>query len=238
MIEFAIFTWVVATTCFLIVGLLTLFGKNFITTKIKSNVLYLLGLLILSVVMFFYITRSISIWDSINGILYPLIQQNTGQYQYIITETWYTVIFFKNMWPAILIALVVVSVEDIQHPVSARYRMLKQFSHNKLLIMVGSLFAYFIVKNFDNNFATFFLSTAVYSAAFYWRFGYAIIIYILRKSGIPYWVGVGFMMATIIISGEYFLLALIMCIGVGLSDIWMDYYHRDAASLVFNFDYH
>ncbi len=236
--EFVIFTWLISSICFLSVGILTFIGKYFITNTIKNNSLYLLGLFVLSSVLYFYISNSTILWNSINNILYPYIQQNAGSYKYIVSETWYTIVFFKNMWPAVFISLIVVSIENIQYPISSRYRMLKQFSHNKLLIMVGSLFAYFITKNISDIYATYFLCVAVYSAIFYWRFGFAIILYILKKSGIPYEFGVSFMMASIIISGEYFLLPLIMCVGIGLSDIWMDYYHRDAASLVFSFEYH
>ncbi|MGL4677562.1 MAG: hypothetical protein ACRCWI_07865 [Brevinema sp.] len=239
--EFVIFVWMIAIILFLSFGFLTLMGqKIFFTKKVKNNLLYLLGLLSLSIGLWWYIPYTKELWISVNNLVYPYIQENFGSYTYLFTEIWYTIVFFRNIWPTILIALIVATFENIQHPISFRYRMTKQFSHNKLLIMVGALIAYFTINYFDKDhvLATFFLCLAFYTAVFYWRFGAAIIFYILKKIFIPYEISMLLMTGIVIISGEFFLLPLIMCVGIGISDIWMDYYQRDAASLVFSLQFH
>ncbi|MGL5956669.1 MAG: hypothetical protein ACRC0X_08790 [Brevinema sp.] len=239
--EFVIFVWMTAAFLFLSFGLLTLIGQYiFFIKKVKNNLLYLLGFLSLSVGMWFYIPYTKEVWVSINNLLYPYIQENAGSYTYLLTEIWYTIVFFRNIWPAVLTALIVAVFENIQHPISFRYRMMKQFSHNKLLLMIGTLIAYFIVSYVDNNhpLAAFFLCLAFYTAVFYWRFGVTIILYILKKSFISYEIGILLMTIMVIVSGEFFLLPLIMCMGIGISDIWMDYYHRDAASSVFSLQFY
>ncbi len=236
--EFVIFVWFITSLIFLIYGCLTFVLKNINIVYIRYNLLYVIGLCALIAVSALYIPKSTILWNSMNSIVYGFVMQNTGIYKDTLMEVWYTIVFFRNMWIAVFAALLVCAVDYIQRPISSKYRMIKQFSHNKLLVLVGSLFMYFAAKHINHGSTSFFLVTALYSAVFYWRFGTCIILYILKKSNVPYWLGLSLMLAAIIVSGEHFFLPLVMSVGFGISDIWMDYFHRDSAASVFSFEYH
>lgn len=236
--EFVVFVWIIAIVLNLSNGVLLYMGQYIVvTTPIKNNRLFFKGLILLGIGLYFYILYSQRIWYALNEFVFPYIH-SMGEYQHVLSEVWYTIVFFRNMWPAILIGFIICVIEQIQHPISYRYRMLKRFNHNKLLILVSAGFLYFIARTFSESIATLFLGIIVYITIFYWRFGCAIVLYILRRNKIPYEIGILLMNASVIVSGEYFLLPITMFIGFGISDIWMDYYQRNSASLIFNFDYH
>ena len=239
--DFSIFVWGVACICFLFSGSLVCILQNInFLNSVRYNYLYLIGLCILGIVIWFYIPNSMQNWVEINNVIIPYIQQYKGNNSSLFIEVWYTIVFFRNMWPGFFVALIMIAIESSFHPISARYRMMHKFSLNKLHIIVGFLFADFSVEhiNHESNFSSFFLSLTVYTAVYYWRFGFATILYILKKNKIPYEIGIILIVGSVISAGEYFFLPLVLCIGIGISDIWMDYHHRNASAMVFNFDFH
>ena len=238
--DFSIFVWGIACIFFLFSGSLTCVFQNISFLKpIRYNYLYLIGLVVSGIIIWFYIPSSMQNWIALNNIILPYIQQYKGNNSMLLPEVWYTIVFFRNMWPGVFVALIMIAIDSSSHPISARYRMMHKFSHNKLLIMVGFLFAYFSIKHIDSesSLSTIFLGLTVYTAVYYWRFGFATILYILKKNKIPYELGIIFLVGSIIIVGEYFFLPLVLCIGIGISDIWMDYHHRNAAAMVFSLDF-
>lgn len=237
--EFSIFTWGVAVLCYLIIGVAGSMLQMLCFPRFSRSC-FLSGLFCVVLTGVFYIPNSLPWWLTLNEIFTPVFMGYKEGYAYLFQEVWYTVVFFRNLWPTLFIVLIAVVMESFSHPITARFRMMQKFNHNKLLIMVGTLFVYFFLYHFRvyEYVASLFLTGAVYCATYYWRFGFATLLYSMKKKHIPYEIGTALMIALPIVSGEYFLIALVLCIGIGISDIWMDYHQRDAASMVFNLDFH
>lgn len=238
--DFSVFVWGSSSLFFLLSGLWAIILKMIdISNKTKIRYIYIIGLGLLISVSSFYLPHSLQLWVSSNEIVDPFIRKYSGTLSLLFIEVWYTIVFFRDIWFAILMALLTIGLESSYYPYSGRYRMMKRFNHNKLFIMVLSLIGYVFMQKLQWNgiFDILLLNMTVFTACYYWKFGFSIILYILKKSNIPYELGIGLLLFSYIGVGEYFLLPLIACIGIGISDIWMDFYKRDAASMVFSLDF-
>ena len=233
--EFSLFVWGVCGFFFMLSGLWSLLLQRIDTTKIVYTYLTGLGLLVL--ISLIFTPYSMQIFLNFNKSLDPYIRNLTNSH--LMIEVWHSVVFFRNVWSALILAILAIGLEASSHPYSNRHRMMKDFNHNKLLIMVGVLIVYFLVQplKLGEPLNVLLLNIALYTAVYYWRFGFSTILYIFKKYYVPYSVGILLQIVPIILVGEYFLLVLVATVGIGMSDIWMDYHKRNAASMVFSLDF-
>jgi len=235
--EFSIFVWIISAFLFIMTSMIVLIGQK-IFPYCKLNYLYLIGIFLLILLLFIYSPHSTQIWNSWNEYIYLKLTIYNIPSSQLWKEVWHTMVFFRNIWPSIIVASVMISIENIMHPYTNRYRMIKSFAHNKIHIMMIMLFIYvFLYKTSFEILKLQALNIAIYTAVYYWRFGFATILYILRYGMIRYEIGFLLLIIPIILSGENFLLPLVAIIGIGISDIWMDYHKRDASIQLFSLDF-
>ena len=146
----------------------------------------------------------------------------------LLKEAWYIAVFFRAVWPALLTAVIGFAADTAANPSSGRYRSMKKFSHSKVLLLLFVLAFYGLaVWKFPFfQMEVLLLNILVYVAAWYWRFGYSTILFSLKKGKISYTVGALLLLGSIITAGEAFFLPIFLIVGIGISDIWMDYHKR------------
>lgn len=234
---FSIFLWVITSFILIFSGIMKLVFQFFIPV-LKNKSLYLIGILFLLIILSIYIPYSNFLWLYWNKYIHLVLENQPLNIHYLWKEVWYTIVFFKDIWCSILVASCVIAFNMKKYPITAQYRSNKNFSHSKILIMILSLFL-FILLNYIGilkNLNLIFLNIAVYTAVFYARFGIYILLYSMKKYYIPYFIGGFFVALAPILAGEHFLLLIILYIGIGITDIWMDYYQRDSVAELFEFN--
>ncbi|MGL4388150.1 MAG: hypothetical protein ACRCTJ_01995 [Brevinema sp.] len=234
---FSIFIWGISALFLILDGLFVVLLRR-ISHLINKKSAYLLGILCLLILLLYYLPVSSDCWGIWNKNIYNLISRAPSDLQMILREVWYTFVFFSQIWPSLFFAVLVLSLKKVNHPISYRYRMIKNFGHAKILIMVATLFLFMILNtlNILPLLKMIALNIAIYTAVFYWRFGFGIIFYLSKNIPIPYELVYFSMIFLLIFVGEYFMIPLFLYVGVGITDIWMDYYQRDASAMLFEID--
>ncbi|MGL5254341.1 MAG: hypothetical protein ACRC9L_05055 [Brevinema sp.] len=173
-------------------------------------------------ILFWYIPTYENLWISWSKEALDIISSP------LLKEVWYIAVFFRAVWPALLMAVIGFAVDTSAHPFSGRYRAMKKFSHTKvvLLLFVLAFYGLFVWKFSFSQAEVLLLNILVYIAAWYWRFGYSTILFSLKKGKISYTLGALLLFGSIITAGEAFFLPIFLIVGIGISDIWMDYHKR------------
>ncbi|MGL4562302.1 MAG: hypothetical protein ACRCVW_00410 [Brevinema sp.] len=235
---FSIFVWGISALFLIMNGLLFLVFRSFVH-PFKNKHSYLGGIFFLLLILWLYLPVSSALWMEWNNALYPIILHVNTPVQAILYEVWHTIVFFGDIWPSLFIGLLVLSLKKAHNPKTYRYRMLKTFGHAKILILVFALFVYIIFNYFSlvKMIRVLALNIALYTAVFYWQFGFRIILYYAKMFKIPYGISYVLMIVIPILFGEHFMIPLFLYTGVGITDIWMDYYQRDASAMLFELDF-
>ncbi|MGL4393682.1 MAG: hypothetical protein ACRCS8_00430 [Brevinema sp.] len=234
---FSIFVWGIFAIMMIFDGLSTILFRS-ISHFLDKKSSYIIGILVLLILLSLYLPISPEFWNTWNKTVFTLISSASINYQTIFREVWFTFVFFSKVWPAVVLAVLVLSIKKANHPITYRYRMIKNFGHAKMLIMVAALFTFMILNQFSllSTLKMMALNVAIYTGVFYLRFGFAIILYLSKRASIPYELMYFLMIASPILLGEHFMIPLFLCVGVGITDIWMDYYQRDASAMLFELD--
>lgn len=86
--------------------------------------------------------------------------------------------------------------------------------------MIGTgIFASFFIE-------TLLLNCCLYFSFFYVIYGFLIINYLFKKRGIPYTITSVIIYVSMIISGDLIVYFTILLLGIGVTDVWMDYTKR------------
>lgn len=238
--EFSIFIWIISLILFLLSNILKPINK-YIAYKLKSlniEAYYFGGLLILFFALFLYLPSEKVLWKNLDNYVQAAINVLDISFVFLVKNIWHIIIFFRNIWLGILIACLSINIENLNYSFTGSYRTMKKFHHTKILLLVFSLFLYLVLRQFSYKgiFSSVLLNIVVYTAVYYWYFGFYTLLYIFKRSHIPYPLGLLILLLPIMMAGESFFLPLVACIGIGISDIWMDYHRRNAASLLFTFE--
>lgn len=238
--EFSIFIWIIGLISFLLSNLLRPINK-YIACKLKSlnmHAYYFGGLLILFILLFLYLPSEKALWKSLNNYVQLTINALDISFVFLIQNIWHIIVFFRNIWLGFLIAYLSINIENLNYSFTGSYRNMKKFHHTKILFLVFSLFLYLVLHQFSYKgiWSLVLLNIVVYTAVYYWHFGFYTLLYIFKRSHIPYPLGLLILLLPIMMAGESFFLPLVACVGIGISDIWMDYHRRNAASSLFTFE--
>lgn len=180
---------------------------------------------------FFYIPSADKIWINIKNLFSGI---NNGSFPVVdsIKELARSFRFFYPAGIAAGLALFFMIAAD-RHSLSFWHRFMIRFSHKQLITLVIFWTAFWIFEVLGDFiaggiFTSFFIETlglniCLYFSVFYIIYGFLIINYLMKRRGIPYSVNSIIIYGAIIISGDFLLYILILLLGVGITDTWMDY---------------
>ncbi len=108
------------------------------------------------------------------------------------------------------------------------YRYIRKFNHREVLAVVFFWLCYFVLNNIKLKwlkweYIIIILNLAIYFSLYYLMYGFLTLIFSLKKRSIEYFSVIIIIYSLIIFSGQYFLIPLILVMGIGISDIWMYY---------------
>ncbi|MGL4366710.1 MAG: hypothetical protein ACRCTQ_00285 [Brevinemataceae bacterium] len=236
---FSLFSWLIVSLIFIFSGILSLLFRNIFHAKHIKHI-FLVGLAGLIWTVVLYLPRSEYMWNIWNIHMLSLIDQYPIiSVSLILKEVWFVICFFRSIWPAVVLGVVVLSWNSSRYPLTVMHRTLKNFSHNKILILILSLLIYTlcVIFKYSEMINEVMLNIAVYIMIYYWQFGFFTILNVLRQNQIHYLIGTAILVLPVILAGENFLLPIIACTGIGISDIWMDYHHRNSGAKLFSLDF-
>jgi hypothetical protein len=146
--------------------------------------------------------------------------------------------FFRFYYPAGLsaAAVIILLAGSDSHRAVFWSRFLARFDHRQLFPLVLFWSAFWIFEILGDVigtgiFASFFVETlllncCLYFSFFYAIYGFLIINYLFKKKGMPYTITSIIIYAAMIISGDFIVYFTILLLGIGVTDVWMDYTKR------------
>jgi hypothetical protein len=203
-------------------------NKYYVYPGLKA--LFLIGLLCFC---FFYLPAADKIWNDLNKIFLKAINHMPAASS--IAEVFKVAVFFRFLYPAFLAAGITIFFLYIteSHRASFWQCFLIRFSHRQILALavLWTLFGIFeISADFINwrIFSSFLFEVAVlnvclYFSFFYIIYGFLIINHILKKRGFSVTITSLSVYSLLILSGGFVVYLLTLILGIGVSDVWMDY---------------
>lgn len=223
--EFVVFVWLCAgITVLLSAAACALFGGRF-----RSELGYGLGLAALMAALCFYLPACENLWNNMARLM------GLPHRSELFRGVWQLAHLFRNLWPALGAAVLGMAFGVAAYPQSGAYRAMKRFHHTKIVLMclllglAGLLWFFRSAQTLQIAL----LNAALYTACWYWRFGFDTITFTLKKNGVPLFAAVCLLTASCIMAGSAFILPVVLIMGIGISDIWMDYHRRGSAKLLF-----
>jgi len=195
------------------------------------KILFFIGLILLC---FFYIPAADKIWDYLKGLYTGSIRKALPAAA-SLDLVFIAARFFRFIYPACIAAgaAFFLMITAGRHYASFWNRFLIKFNHKQIILLVVSWTIFWIFEvlgDFIGNglFASFFLeilllNCCLYFSSFYIIYGFLIINYLLKKRRVPYTLTTILVYGVIIASGNFILYILLILLGIGITDIWMDY---------------
>ncbi len=191
-------------------------------------------LIILVVFCLFYLPRADKIWMILNEKITIWIKPVLA-FMFRFMEVFYVAEYFRYIYPPVLTAgaaLFFYFTLD-KHPKSFLGRFLGRFDHKLVFALIGfwivfGVFEFLIDFYKIKTGYLFFIETGIlniclYFSFFYMIYGFLLLLYFLKKKGVLYLISFPVIIGSLIISGGFILYLLILLLGIGVSDIWMDY---------------
>ncbi len=140
--------------------------------------------------------------------------------------------FFRFYYPAAVAGILHLAFryakKEKENHYTFWYRFLRSFDHRQVFMLLAGIasagLAYLLqwnamVQVILVNFLLFVSWPYVY-------YGFATMIYGIRRLKISYFLSIAILFLFIVISGPIFIFTLILIMGIGVSDIWMNYHKR------------
>ncbi len=203
-------------------------GRRYFYTFLK--ILFFIGLVAFC---FFYIPSADKIWFNLKGLYTGLIKKSLLSADKV-DVVFQTARFFRFFYPAGIAfgAALLLMISSDRHLAYFWHRFLLRFSHKQLMPLVIFWTFFWIFEVLGDYigtgiFASFFVETlmncCLYFSFFYIIYGFLIINYLMKKRGIPYTITTMVVYGAIIVSGDFIIYIMIILMGFGITDAWMDY---------------
>jgi hypothetical protein len=188
---------------------------------------------VIILISLYYLTRLDLIWGNISELVFSVYNSSEIFRNSRALEVYTAVKVFNSVYPSILLFIVAVWLlywMD-RNRRSFWYRFLHQFDHRQvipatLLWTLTGIINQFHWKPGNWNIEGYLLNLSIFFSAFYVLFGFLTLVYGLKKSGWNDTVAIVLIYLIIVVSGEYFPFTLTLILGIGVSDIWMNYRKR------------
>ncbi len=183
---------------------------------------------------YFYLPAADRIWVNFNALflkaIKPAMPAAAG-----LTEVFEVARFLRFLYPAFFAAGVTIFILFIaeRHYASFWHRFLLRFNHRQImtLAVLWTIFGIFEILGdvvSRGIFSSFIfeagvLNVCLYFSFFYIIYGFLIINHLLKKRGFPVTVTSLSVYGLLIISGGFIVYLLTLLLGIGVSDVWMDY---------------
>lgn len=180
-----------------------------------------------------YLPNVSTIWNSISGYILQILGHYSLLQEHEFINVYQVIQFFRYYYPAIVVGVIYYgfckAVNYQKWDMTFGYRYVKKFDHRQVFLTVISTIAYFVAVVVKAPFVirVALLNFAIFFAIPYAVYGFLTLLYALkRKVNLSYTLGMILMYLILIISGRAFIFTLILAVGIGISDIWMNYHKR------------
>ncbi|NPV01459.1 MAG: hypothetical protein HPY53_08765 [Brevinematales bacterium] len=188
----------------------------------------------------FYIPETSRIWYAADNAITGILSSFSLLDGYGFIDVYYVLRFFRNIYPAlfafILFLAYYAGTEGGKYRHGLWYRYLRKFDHRQvwpvlgLLAMLGGgyilMFSLNEINPVMNDIGIWMFNTSLFFAMPYILYGCLTLIYGLRRAGVPGMISLMGLFLLFLISGPVFIFTLIFLMGIGISDIWMNYHAR------------
>jgi hypothetical protein len=210
-----------------------LINTNGFFAKRKSSFALLLFAVALIVFIVAYLDNVTDFWglltEGFHRFLFALNLRNG----YGFMRAFEVIRYFRYYYPSLITGVLWLSFCTGANLSEKRYtfwyRYLKFFDHRIvifILIATGSMILSYVL-NAPLQTQAALLNLCLLFAVPYVIFGYLTLIYGFKKKfKLPYILGAIIMYVVVIALGPYFLFPVVFMLGLGISDIWMDYHNR------------
>lgn len=140
--------------------------------------------------------------------------------------------FFRYYYPAVVTAILNLSLlyaaKEKSNRYSFWYRLLRNFDHRQIVLLVaGGLAAgmSYLFKWNDTAKAVL-MNLFLFTTWPYVYYGFSTLVYGIRRLKVSYFLSIVILFLFVVISGPIFIFTLILVMGIGITDIWMNYNKR------------
>lgn len=140
--------------------------------------------------------------------------------------------FFRYYYPAAIAGILHLAFryakKEKENHYTFWYRFLRSFDHRQIFILLAGALAAglgYLLK-FDAFVQAVIMNVFLFGCWPYVYYGFATMIYGIRRLKISYLLSIAILFLFIVISGPIFIFTLILIMGIGISDIWMNYHKR------------
>lgn len=181
---------------------------------------------------FFYFANLGDIWESLNRAVFSFLDLLHLKQGYRFVDIYSIFRFFRNYYPGFVSALsvfwVLRSRWSRKYSVTCYYRYTKLFSHFLLAPLLLFVIGLILASRLPETHALhrYFLNFVIFFSLPYLLYGGLTLFYGLRRIRRNTQLFLVLIYSLIIFSGPLFLFILILVIGVGVSDVWMNYNRR------------
>jgi hypothetical protein len=209
--------------------------KNNGTLSTDSRLLVLQAVFscVIILVSIYYLGRLDLIWGSISDKVFSVYNSSEVFRNSRGLEVYTAVKVFNSVYPS---ALVFIAAVWLLYWLDRNrrtfwYRFLKGFDHKQvipatLLWTLTGIINQLHWKPLNWNIEGVLLNLSIFFSAFYVLFGFLTLVYGLKKSGWNSTIAAALIYLIIVVSGEFFPFTLTLILGIGVSDIWMNYRNR------------
>lgn len=177
-----------------------------------------------------YLRKADGIWaafsnDLENALIHARLAGKTR-----LMDGFYVGYFFRNYFPALIAFTLYLG---FGRAVSGKrwtfwYRLYRGFDQKISAVLIAVWAGFGLVeitqwKIKEVNVWAICLNLAIFVSLFYSLFGFLTLVYNMKRSKVPYWLSRILIFGLLVFSGQVFIVTLALLMGVGITDIWMDY---------------
>ncbi len=183
-------------------------------------------------VNFFYFLKIGEIWEVLNQAAVSFLDAFHIHQGYRFVDVYSIFRFFRNYYPGLFtgvsVFLVLRSRWAFKNPITCYYRYTKRFSHVLIFPMLLFVLGLALVSTLPETHSLhrYFLNFTILFSLPYLLYGGLTVFYGLRRLRKKNRLILILFSSLIVFSGPLFLFILILIIGIGVSDVWMNYNRR------------
>jgi hypothetical protein len=200
----------------------------------KGPLRFLVIFSILAVVAaYFYVKQANHFWTGLSLLVEDTLAKLGVLYKSRFIEVYYVIQYFRSIYPGLGFFLIAITYCYLAagKKVTFWIRWAGAFSHIMIAPVLTGWLIYMVLGRLFQNFSDLdavLLNLNVFWSMFYLLYSFLLMVFGLKKNKVPAWLSGVLIVCAVILSGRYFLIALIVMMGIGISDIWMRYkiFHR------------
>lgn len=206
------------------IGLVSNFRKSFFW--INTIVIFA----VLTTVCWFYLPNADKIWIAVSSWFGDVLLKTRLLNTTRLMDVFYVGYFFRLYYPVILAFILFVGLYRAldKNRCSFWYRFYHWFDQRMVFLLVFSWLLFVGIEAAGwtvkfMNLRVMALNAALYFSTLYVFYGFLILLYGLKRNHLPYWLSLILIYGLLVLSGQVFIVTAALIMGVGITDIWMNY---------------